>query len=179
MPTRFITRALLFLILGIGHTHFARAAKPTPSLTWDTVASYVLTHGGDRTIKAPASRTLGYDADTVNAKGLRVKLEKSKDGREHTFYVVYEPTEKKEIFRPREIVLGSILMTEKGALKEISSYRVRLSIDGKPISAMRAEGVIGKVKQRALAGDSKDTADLLAAEMRYFLRETPLSQLTE
>lgn len=153
-------------------------AKSIPGRTWQDLTKYVMENGVELPIKAPACRTLGYDSDSVAAKALRQKSTKSKDGREHAVYIVYDLNEKTEILRPHEIVVGSIRVEEKDSVKEISSYRVRLNLNGHPISAMRADGIVGKVKQKPLSIDSNEVKKLLAIEKKFFLEDIELSQLT-
>lgn len=154
-------------------------AKAISERTWQTLTKHVMENGIELPIKAPACRTLGYDSDSVPAKALRLKSANSKDGREHAVYIVYDLTEKKDILRPREIVVGSIRVEEKDSVKDIQSYRVRLNLNGHPISAMRADGIVGKVKQQPLSIGSKEAKKLLATEKKFFLEDVDLSQLTQ
>ena len=134
-------------------------------------------HGRELPIKAPASRTIGYDSDSVSAKVLRIPANESKDKREHGFYVVYDATKKKGVLKPREMVIGSILVSGKGSEREIQSFRIRMKLDGTIISGMKADGIVTRVKQRPLAADSSEIPPLLAAEKNIFLNDTPLSRL--
>lgn len=136
-------------------------------------------NGFEWAIKAPASRTLGYSLDSVAAKVLRIKSSDSKDGREHSVFIVYDSTGTGGIPHPREIVLGSIRIKEANSVKAIKSCRLRLNLDGHSISAMRAEGIVGKVKQQALSVESAEVKGLLEIERKLFLRDIELSQLTK
>lgn len=107
-----------------------------------------------------------------------MKAADAKDGQEHSFVVVYEPTDKKEVL-PREILLGRIRVSVKDSVKEIDTMRLRLSLDGKPIKGMHAAGTVGKVKQRAVAGDSKEAKEFLATETTFWMKEVDLAKLVK
>lgn len=107
-----------------------------------------------------------------------MKAADAKDGREHSFVVVYELTDRKDIL-PREILLGRIRVKDKNTVKEIDTMRLRLSLDGKPIKGMHAAGVVGKVKQRAVAGSSDEAKEFLASEKEFWLKEVDLAKLVK
>ena len=145
--------------------------------TWKTVVDYVLKNGGEDSIKAPASRTLGYESDEITALSLGLDAEKSKDGREHTIFVVYEKTGT-DAATPKEIVLGSIHITSVDSKKHVDSYRIRLKLDGTLIGGMHATGAVGHVVQEAMSSDSKVLLSVFKNESNLSLKEIDLAQLT-
>lgn len=151
-------------------------AKGATSRSWKTLVDHMVENGVHYTTKAPSSRTMGFDSDSVNTWGLYLKAADAKDGREHSFVVVYDLTDKK-VVRPREIILGRIRVSEQNAVKEIDTMRLRLSLNGDPIKGMHAAGVVGKVKQTAVAGDSKDAKEFLASEKVFWMKEVDLRKL--
>lgn len=153
----------------------AKAAQKA-TRTWKSVVDYVFKNGADWPIKAPSSRTLGYGSDEVPAKGLSIDDDKSKDGKEHSICVVYEVDEK-GISRPKGIDIGTMLVKEVAPGTEIDGYQIRMSLDGTPISAMHATGIVGQVRQVALPPDAKEIKALFAAESSLYLKDIDLKQL--
>lgn len=153
----------------------AKAVKKT-ARTWKTVVDHVFKNGADWPIKAPSSRTLGYESDEVPAKGLSIDDDKSKDGKEHSICVVYAVDEK-GVSRPTGIDIGTMLVKEIASGTEIDGYQIRMSLDGTPISAMHATGIVGKVKQVALSPEAKEIKALFAAESALYLKDVDLKQL--
>lgn len=155
----------------------AKPAKQIPR-TWRAVAEYVLKNGVEDSIKAPTARNIGYDADVIVTFSLGIEEAKSKDGREHNFEVVYS-TNAKGVKQPKEIIIGTMLVKDSPANKEIDGYEIRLTLDGNPIRGMRATGIVGQVVQQVLPPDSKDLQAVLKAEKSLYLKEIELAQLTQ
>ena len=178
MTLRFLA-VVVTMLLSVGPAHSAKpAAKAASVRTWKTLIDHMLANGSVDYIKAPTSRTLGFDSDKVEVKGLYLKSGDSSDGREHSFEVVYDMTDKKVVL-PREIVIARIRITEKNPIKDIDANRLRLSLDGNPIKGMHASGIVGKVKQVALNGDSLEAKEFLAAERKFWLKEVDLAKLVQ
>ena len=149
------------------------AAKPPAAKSWKFVIERVMAKGVERPIKAPTAKNLGYDRDEVGAKTLRIKSAVSADKREHSVAIVYDKTIAKEL------VLGTMLVTDTPKGKSIDGYRLRAKLDGTVISAMHSSGIVGEVEQTVLKPDSPEVKALLAAESELYLKKTPLDQLTE
>lgn len=187
-PWAMILRFVISLAIFFALNHGVSASEPpkggtkpieskgAPSRTWKTLVDHMVENGVHYTTKAPSSRTLGFDSDVVNTRGLYLKATDAKDGQEHSFVVVYDLTDKK-VVRPREIILGRIRVSERNAIKEIDTMRLRLSLNGNPIKGMHAAGVVGKVKQIAVSGDSKDAKEFLTAEKALWMKEVDLKKL--
>lgn len=184
MPLRFVAALALCIVLTNGLSakestkkeSKSTKGKGAPVRTWKSLVDHMVKNGVHYATKAPSSRTLGFDSDIVNTWGLYVKAADAKDGREHSFVVVYDLTDKK-VVQPREIILGRIRVSEENAVKEIDTMRLRLSLNGDPIKGMHAAGVVGKVRQIAVAGDSKDAKEFLTAEKAFWLKEVDLKKL--
>ena len=144
--------------------------------TWKNIVDYVFKNGTEWPIKAPSSRTLGYGLDEVQAKGLSIDEEKSKDGKEHSVCITYE-IDAKGIQRPKEIDLGTMLIKETAGQKEIEAYRMRMSLNGAILGAMHATGIVGRVKQSALTPDSKEIQAVFNSERDLYLKQIELAQL--
>lgn len=184
MPLRFVSALALCIALtnGLSAKESGKAesksteGKGAPVRTWKILVDHMVKNGIHYATKAPSSRTMGFDSDIVNTWGLYLKAADAKDGREHSFVVVYDLTDKK-VVRPREIILGRIRVTEQNAVKKIDTMRLRLSLNGDPIKGMHAAGVVGKVKQTAVAGDSRDAKEFLASEETFWMKEVDLRKL--
>jgi hypothetical protein len=146
--------------------------------TWKSMVDYVMKNGGDDSIKAPSAETLGYASKEVFAKSLGLDQEKSKDGREHTIFVIHEKSAKGEL-TPKEIVLGSIRVTGHESEQRIDSYRIRMTLDGKLIQGMHATGIVGEVVQQTLPPDSKELLGVFKKESDLQLKEIDLATLTK
>lgn len=179
MAPRTITLILLAALIAAAPPVSAKEKKKSvkqASRTWKTIVDYVFKNGTEWPIKAPTSRTLGYDLDEVKAKGLSIDDDKSKDGKEHSICIVYVVDEK-GVSRPEGIDIGTMLVKEIGSTQEINGYQIRMSLDGAPISGMHATGLVGQVKQVALKPDSNEIKGVLAAETDLYLKTIMLSQL--
>lgn len=146
--------------------------------TWKTIVDYVLKKGGEDSIHASAAQALGFDAKELAAKSLGLDQEKSKDGRDHSVFIVYEKDPKGEVI-PKEIVLGSIRVTGSDSEKRLDTYRIRMTLDGKVIQGMHATGIIGEVTQESLTADSKELSLLQKKERDFYLKDVDLSTLTQ
>jgi hypothetical protein len=157
-----------------------KETKPTKKVarTWTTLIDHVLKNGDEDPIQGSTARTLGYDSDDVYAKSLGIDADKSKDNREHGIYVIAEK-DKTGTLIPKEIVLGAISIKEAGSQKEIDSYRVRMTLDGKIIRGMHATGIVGNIIHEILPIDSKALSSVHKAESSLYLKEIELSQLTK
>jgi hypothetical protein len=146
--------------------------------TWKVLVDHVVKNGDEDPIQGSTARTLGYDSDDVYAKSLGIDADKSKDNREHGIYVIGK-LDKSGTLIPEEIVLGAISIKEVGSKKEIDSYRVRMSLDGKIIRGMHATGTVGNVVHEILPNGSKELSSVYKAESSLYLKEIELSQLTK
>lgn len=178
MFSRLFALGVFALLIALGSPASSKEKKKAAkqARTWKTVVDYVFKNGTDWPIKLPTSRTLGYGSDEVNAKGLSIDDDKSKDGKEHSICIVYEADEKGKS-QPKGIDIGTMLVKEIGVDKEIDGYQIRMSLDGTPISAMRATGIVGRVKQQALSPDAKEIKSLVALEKELYLKNIELTQL--
>ena len=133
------------------------------------VAAYVLENGIDREIKAPLSRSLGYDVDAVKTKALRQKSDASRDKHEHAFYVVYneDAKSKKTI---KEIILANTLVTEGAGKKHVDGFDVRIDQGGGLLAVVHAIGFYGQIQQNRLDIASKKSLRLFKDERDYQLR---------
>ena len=61
--------------------------------------------------------------------------------------------------------------------QEINGYQVRMALDGTPLGAMHATGIVGRVKQEALSVKSKEVKGVVAAESDLYLKDVKLEQL--
>jgi hypothetical protein len=154
-----------------------KAAKQS-ARTWKMIIDHVLKNGDEDPIQGATARTLGYDSDDVYAKSLGINKDRSKDNREHGVYVVCDK-DKAGTPVPKEIVLGRISVKEVSSQKEIDSYRIRMSLDGKVIRGMHATGIVGHIIQEALQKDSKTLLAVYEAESSLDLKEVELAQLTK
>jgi hypothetical protein len=181
MSPRILLLATLTILFAFGSPVSAKEKKKPAkqaARTWKTVADYVVKNGDEDSIKAPTARNIGYASDAIDTISLGIESEKSKDGREHNFEVVYEKDEKK-VLKPKEIIIGTMLVKEAESKKEIDGYEIRLSLDGTPIRGMHATGIVGHVIQQVLPPDSKDLLIVLKAESALYLKEIDLAQLTK
>lgn len=181
MTPRTLTFVILAAALAAGSPLSAKEkTKPAKKAarTWQTVVDYVFKNGGEDSITAPASRTLGYEADEVFAKSLGLDEDKSKDGREHTVFVIYEK-DGNGVPKYKDIVLGSIKITGSGPKTEVDSYRIRISLKGKLNQGMHATGMVGEVVQQPLSADSKELTMVFKSESNLILKELDLAQLTQ
>lgn len=181
MAPRTLSLVALASLLAFGSPVSAKEKKKPAkqaARTWKTVVDYVFKNGDEDPVMAPASRTIGYDSDEVNARSLGIDQAKSKDGRDHSIFITYEKDGAGTSI-PKEIVLGSIHVKESDSKKEIDSYRMRMSLDGGLISGMHATGIVGQVVQQALPADSKELLAVFKKECGLYLREIDLSQLTK
>lgn len=155
----------------------SKPAKKQVARTWKVLVDYVLKNGGEDSIKAPSARTLGYDSNEVFAKSLGLDQDKSKDGREHTIFIIYEKDDKGTL-TPKEIVIGSIRVTGGESDKHVDSYRIRMTLDGTVIQGMHASGIVGEVVQESLSPDSKVLQSVFNKEKELQLNEIDLKTLT-
>lgn len=186
MIPRMLAFVLMATIIGSASPASAKPSskskeKKTPekvaARTWKAVAEFVLKNGVEHPIKAPASRTLGYDSDEVAAKLLRIKTAASKDKKEHSVSVTYASEEKGNL-RPKEVVLGVIFVEVVPSGQQIDSFRLRLDLNGKLISVMHSTGIVGQVLQKSLATDSPEANAVYKAESTLHLETHPLDKLT-
>lgn len=140
------------------------------------MSEYVLNNGGADSIKAPSARNLGYSSDQMPAYSLGVDLPQSKDGQEHSIYVIYEKSSNGAP-KPKEIVLDVIRVTETASHKELDAYNLRISLTGKLIKGLHAYGIVGDVMQKPIAGDSRELKTIFAKESDFYLKEVELTQL--
>jgi hypothetical protein len=154
-----------------------KAAKQA-ARTWRSLAEYVVKNGDKDSIKAPTARNIGYESDVIETLSLGIEDDKSKDGQEHNFEVVYAK-DADGVVIPKEIIIGTMLVKEVESVKVIDGYEIRLSLDGKPIRGMHATGKVGHVVQQVLPPDSKDLLNVLKSEGTLYLKEINLSQLTK
>lgn len=145
--------------------------------TWKTLVDYVLKNGGEDSIKAPSAHTLGYDSDEIFAKSLGLDSDKSKDGRDHSIFIIYAKDETGTV-TPKEIVLGNILIKEANSIKEIDSYRIRMTLNGTLIKGMHATGIVGEVVQQSLGPDSKELQAMHKQESDFHLKTVDLAKMT-
>ncbi|UPT73001.1 MAG: hypothetical protein M0D55_13975 [Elusimicrobiota bacterium] len=155
----------------------SKKATSKPVRTWKAVVDHAWKIGTEWPLKAPSTRTLGFDADEIKAKGVSLDDDKSKDGMEHAFRVIYEIDEKGNP-QPKELSLGTTLVKEKPEGKEIDGYKMLVSLDGTLIRGMRANGLVGHVQQIALPSDSLELKKAFEAEKRFYLKEVDLAALT-
>jgi len=155
-----------------------KTPKKQTTRTWKTVVDYVLKNGGDDSIHASAAKALGYDSEEVPAKSLGLDPEKSKDGRDHSIFVVYEKGAKGDLI-PKEIVLGSIRVTGADSEKRLDSYRIRMALNGNVLRGMKASGIVGEVTQESLLPESKELVQLFNRESDFYLKEIELSKLAQ
>lgn len=155
-----------------------KPAKKQVARTWGVLVDYVMKKGGEDSIKAPSARTLGYDSNEVFAKSLGLDQDKSKDGREHTIFIVFEK-DAKGVLIPQEIVLGSIRVTGDESEKRIDSYRIRTSLEGTIIRGMHASGFVGEVIQESLLPDSPELISIFKKEKELQLNVIDLTTLTQ
>lgn len=158
------------------------AAKPAKTSsgsgkTWGMLVEHVLKRGGEWPIKAPMSRTLGYDSDSVPAKSLGIEQEKSKDNREHSVFVVYEVGDK-GVPRAKEVILANLQVTMKDGKRQVDGYDARATLDGKLVGGMRALGEEGKVIQTGLKADSPELKAFFASERDNFLNKLNWKKLS-
>lgn len=179
MFSRLFALGVFALLIALGSPASSKEKKKAAkqARTWKTVVDYVFKNGDEDSIKAPASRTLGYDSDEVSAKSLGIDDDKSKDGRDHSIFVVYAK-DTAGISIPKEIVLGVIRVKGTESKKEIDGYEIRMSLDGGPIRGMHAKGVVGHVVQQTLPPDSKELLSMFKKESALYLKEIELAQLT-
>lgn len=179
MALRFPVVVLALLLSGGAANSAKPEAKASSKRTWRTLVDHMLVNGSADSIKTHSARTMGFDTDKVETKGLYLKAADSKDGCDHSFEVVLEATDKKEVSTPREIVLGRTRVTEINSIKSVEGNRLRISLDGHPIRGMHASGIVGKVKQDVMRGDSQDAKGFLSAEGKFWLKEVDLAKLSQ
>lgn len=155
-----------------------KAEKEQAPRTWKMVAEHVLKNGSEHPIKAPSSRTLGYDSDEVAAKTLRIKSSASNDKKEHSIRVTYRLSEKGAQV-PNDLVLGTTFVETVPEGKKIDASGLRITTDGRIVSAMRATGVVGEVEQKVLAPDSPEAKEAYRIESLLLLKSIKLEQLTQ
>lgn len=146
--------------------------------TWKAVADYILKNGTANSIKAPMSRTLGYDSDEIPAKTLRIKSAESKDKKEHAIRVTYIVNEKGAVI-PIDLLLGITLVEVIPEGRKIDGFGIRITPDGRIVSAMRATGIVGEVEQKALSVDSAEVQRVYNAESILHLKTINLEHLTQ
>jgi hypothetical protein len=181
MAPRTLALIILATLIALGSPVSAKEKKKPvkqAARTWKILIDHVIKNGDEDPIQGSTARTLGYDSDDVYAKSLGIDENKSKDHREHGIYIVCEK-DKSGSLTPREIVLGSISVKEVDSQREIDSYRVRMSLDGKVIQGLHATGIVGHVIQEALQRDSKTLLSIYKAESSLYLKEIDLAQLTK
>jgi len=142
------------------------------------LAEFVLKNGSENPIKAPSSKTLGYEEDVVAAKGLRIKASASKDNKEHAVYVTYASDDKGEL-SAKDMVFGVIQVKETAGRKSIDGYRMRIKLDGTIVTVMKAAGAVGAVKQELISPKSKEAVLAYNSEKIFFLKDSKLEQLTQ
>lgn len=183
MSSRTLILVILATLIGIVSPALAKekTGKKNPAKqtarTWKILIDHVLKNGGEDSIRSPSARTLGYDSNEVFAKSMGLDQDKSKDGREHTIFIIYEKDSKSELI-PKEIVLGSILVAGGESDKRIDSYRIRMTLEGALIRGMHASGMVGEVIQEALPPDSKELQAVFKKESNLNLKEIDLAKLT-
>lgn len=183
MPPRILSFVIMAAIIGFASPASAKdkekkkPAKEQSARSWKMMVDYVLKNGGEDSIKAPSAHTLGYDSDEVFAKSLGLDSDKSKDGRDHSIFIIYTKDEKGTVI-PKEIVLGNILVKEANSIKEIDSYRIRMTLNGTLIKGMRATGIVGEVVHQSLGPDSKELKSWHKQESDFHLKIVDLAKMT-
>lgn len=155
----------------------AKKSAPKKEKTWSMLIDHVMKKGGEWPMKAPSTRTLGYDSDLVAAKSLGIDQEKSADNREHNVFVVYEADEKGKL-RAKEVVLANIRVIEKDGKEVIDAYRARAKLDGTLIRGMHSTGAVGEVIQTPLPPESQELKSVFGTEKELYLKKMDWSQLT-
>lgn len=181
MPPRTLTFIILASAITFATPTYAKDKKNSAKQSvqsWKTVAEYVLNKGSEKPVEAPSSRTLGYTADSVPAKSLRIKSSDSKDKKEHTIRVTYALNEKGTP-TPIDINLGNIFVKTGPDGKMVDGYIVRIGIEGNIISAIHASGLVGEVELAVLEPDSKKAIAVFNAESALHLKSGALEQLTQ
>lgn len=154
-----------------------KAAKQA-ARTWVTLVDYVLKNGGEDSLKAPATRTLGYDSDEIFAKSMGIDNDKSKNGLDHSIYIITDKSDS-GISNPKEIVLTTTRVKERDSQKEIDGFEIRMTLAGVPIRGLRATGIVGHVIQQALPPDSKELISVHRNESSFYLKDIDLAKLTK
>lgn len=181
MAPRTLTLAILTALLAFGSgspvsaKDKPKSAKQTTPVavkvkrpkTWEKLVIYVLENGADRSIKAPASRTLGYDEDTVPTRTFRYKRGSAPDGKEHVIHAIYKIDEGKKVLT--NVTITNTEVTQQDGQKHIDGYAFRLQPDGTPISAFRAYGIVGDVVQSPLNLESAETKKVLDTEKQMLV----------
>lgn len=169
--------AVLLLSTSVATAKPPKKSSPKKAKTWAMLVNHVLANGKEWPMKAPSTKTLGYESDLVPAKSLGIDQEKSKDNREHNIYVVYEK-DAKGTPQAKEIVLANIRVVEKDGKESIDAYRARAKLDGTLIRGMHSTGIVGEVTQTPLDGESNELKSVFAAEKDIYLKNTDWSLLT-
>jgi hypothetical protein len=188
MPPRFLPICSLALLLVAGSAYSGDKKKPSSKKvaskaavkkekSWAMLVDHVLTKGKEWPMKAPSTRTLGYDSDLVPTKSLGIDQEKSADNREHTVNIVYENGEKGKP-RAKEMVLANIRVVEKEGKEIIDAYRARATLDGKLIRGMHSTGAVGEVIQTPLDAESEELKSVFETEKDLYLKKADWSLLT-
>ncbi|MBI4062186.1 MAG: hypothetical protein HY403_12250 [Elusimicrobia bacterium] len=146
--------------------------------TWETLAKYVLTNGTDRVLRAPLSKNLGFESDTVTTRALRYKSDDTPDKKTRALYVISTQSKDGKLI-PKEIVLGNAAIVKRNGAKYVDGFDVRINLTGKLIAAVNSEGPMGLVEQTKLASDTAETIAAYKAEELIHLRIMDLRKLSK
>lgn len=144
--------------------------------TWKAVAEHVLANGADRTLKAPLTRDLGFDADVVATKALRYRPEDSPDRKSHAIYVISAPGQDGKL-TPKEFILGNGFEIDQNGAKIVEDIFLRADLSGKLVAAARSKGPAGHAEEKKLPRSSAAAA--FEAERRIHLRAMDLNKLSK
>ncbi len=153
-----------------------KKSPPKSSRSWKAVVDHAWKNGTDWPIKSPSSKTLGFSESEVKAKGVSIEDDKSSDGREHAFKVVYD-LDAKGAPRPKEVTISTTKVAESPNGKQVDGYIARVSLDGKLIRGMRSLGIVGQVKQTPLDAGSGELKAFFEKEKAFYLKEIDLAKL--
>lgn len=124
------------------------------------------------------SHTLGYASDEIPAKTLRIKSSEAEDKKEHSIRVTYAVNDKGALI-PIDLLLGVTLVETIPEGRKIDGFGIRITPEGRIVSAMRATGIVGEVEQKALSGDSAEVKRVYKSESLLHLKTIKLEQLTQ
>ena len=180
MQRRIWTALILVTLLASGDAISAQSSKKKSSSNTQAalikIAKCVLANGVDKDIKAPTSRTLGYDVDVLPTKALRQKSDVAFDKQEHSFHVILN-TSTKSKNRIDALILSHALVTEQGTRKHLDLLDAKISPSGELLILMRVTGFAGDVKRTKLDINSKEAKVLFKTELDYQLTKIDFNSL--
>ena len=180
MQRRICSALILVTLLASGDSISAQSSKKKSSSTLQAalmkIAEYVLVNGVDKDIKAPTSRTLGYDVDVLPTKALRQKSDVAFDKQEHSFHVILN-TNTKSKNRIDALILSHALVTERESRKHVDLLDAKISPSGELLILMRVVGFAGDVKRTKLDINSKEAKVLFKTELDYQLTRIDFNSL--